>query len=248
MKRPFGWWVMPNEPLRLAMASAGMGAVDLAAAVGVDPKTVERWLTQGRVPHPRHRSLAARALAQTEDVLWPTLRTALKTGRDREIVEVFPHRSELPRATWRELFEGAGRRIWCVGYTSYFLWTEVPALRDLLGDKLASGVDVRFLLGDPDSPVTAERERIEQAALTVSTRIGISRAELDRLPGVQVRSSDRHIAVSVWVFDDDMVVSTHLADLLGHDSPTLHVRRRAEAGVFDRYLSHVEYLWDQSLR
>ena len=37
------------------MAQAGLSQVRLAAAVGVDPKTVERWVAQGRTPHPRHR-------------------------------------------------------------------------------------------------------------------------------------------------------------------------------------------------
>lgn len=84
--------------------------------------------------------------------------------------------------------------------------------------------------------------------LTVSTRIRVSLDELTKLhqeaPQVQARFSDRHISMSVWIFDDDMLVSTHLADLLGHDSPTLHLRRRGADGMYDRYASHVAYLWE----
>lgn len=42
-----------NHHLRHALADARLQAVDLAAHLAVDPKTVERWL-KGRVPYPRH--------------------------------------------------------------------------------------------------------------------------------------------------------------------------------------------------
>ena len=32
-------------------------------------------------------------------------------------------------------------------------------------------------------------------------------------------------------------------DLLGHDSPTLHVRRRGDDGLYARYRAHAEHLW-----
>ena len=55
---------MPNEALRKAMTGAMLTERDLADRVGVDVKTVSRWLAQdGRVPHPRHRYAAADALA-----------------------------------------------------------------------------------------------------------------------------------------------------------------------------------------
>lgn len=231
---------MVNESLRAAMRSASMTADDLAVMVGVDAKTCQRWVSAGRTPHARHRRLAAAALGKDEVMLWPSVKTIFKTGAEREVLGAYPHRSELPRAIWRDLIEGAQRRVWCGGYTSYFLWTEVPNLVATLADK----PDVRFVLGDPDSPVTTERERVEAAALTVTTRINMSRAELAKLPGAQVRYSDRHISLSVWIFDDDMIVCTHLSDLLGHDSPTLHIRRRADRGLFDRYAGHFGYLWD----
>ncbi|GAA0397737.1 hypothetical protein GCM10009530_56760 [Microbispora corallina] len=43
-----------SETLRQALATARLQAVDVAAALGVDPKTVDRWL-KGRTPYPRHR-------------------------------------------------------------------------------------------------------------------------------------------------------------------------------------------------
>jgi hypothetical protein len=223
---------------------------DLAAAVEVDPKTVERWLAdQGRTPHPRHRWRTADVLGVEEGMLWPNvLRSALKTGHDREVVTVYPYRSAVPKTLWRDLISKAHQRLDFAGYTNYFLWLEHASLRAALGRKTEAGATIRWLIGDPDSEVTAERERIEAVPLTVSTRIKVSLDELGKLhqdaPQVQARFSDRHISLSVWIFDDDMLVCTHLADLLGHDSPTLHLRRRGTDGLFDRYASHLEYLWN----
>lgn len=240
---------MANDLLRQAMATARMTVRDLAAAVEVDEKTVGRWVTAARVPHPRHRWAAAEVLGVGEDVLWPeAARSAIKVGADREIVAVYPYRSGVPKSLWRDLVTGAETKIVFAGYTNYFLWLEIPNLRAALARKSAKGVQVRVIVGDPDSEITRERERVEAAALTVSTRIAVTLDEVSKLralaPEVEARFSDRHIASSVFVFDDQMIVSYHLADLLGHDSPTFHVRRRGDDGLYDRFSRHVAWLWD----
>jgi len=241
---------MSNQALREALAGARMTEEGLAAAVGVDTKTVQRWVaSEGRVPHQRHRASAAAALEVDEDVLWPqAVRTAIKTGADREIVAVYPYRSAVPKALWRDLVTRAGRRLVFAGYTNYFLWLDMNNFRTVLRRRLDQGVDVRFLIGDPDSEVTRERERIEAVPLTVSTRIRVTLDEVGKLrgdPAVKARFSDRHIAMSVFLFDDDAMVCTHIADRLGHDSPTIHLRRRGDDGMFDRYAAHVEHLWTE---
>ncbi|WFE42514.1 helix-turn-helix transcriptional regulator [Micromonospora sp. WMMD998] len=60
-----------NQALRAALADAGQTVEGLAEQVGVDPKTVARWVTPGRVPHPRHRSAAATALGREVGDIWP---------------------------------------------------------------------------------------------------------------------------------------------------------------------------------
>jgi len=237
-----------NDSLRQAMANARLTEKDLAERCGVDVKTVSRWLAdEGRVPHPRHRWAAADASGVDESVLWPeAIRNKVKTGPDREVVAVYPYRSACPKSVWRGLITSAKKNITLAGYTNYFLWLEHPNLATVLKRKAEQGCRVRFLIGDPDSEVTRRREEIESVPLTVSTRIKITLAELERIkdvPGVEARFGDEHIAMSVFQFDDEMLVTPHLSKLVGHDSPMLHVKRCQDDGLYDRFAYHVNELW-----
>ncbi|WP_187280911.1 helix-turn-helix transcriptional regulator, partial [Microbispora sp. CSR-4] len=42
---------MANERLRAALLERGVSIAELATAIQVDPKTVERWITKGRAPY-----------------------------------------------------------------------------------------------------------------------------------------------------------------------------------------------------
>jgi hypothetical protein len=158
-------------------------------------------------------------------VLWPdAVRHAIKTGPDREIVAVYPFRSACPKSVWRQLIASSTRELTFAGYTNYFLWLEQPNLRTVLRRKADGGCRVRFLVGDPNSEITRHREEVEDVPLTVGTRIRITLDELGKLrdvPNIATRLGDEHIAMSVFVFDHEMLVTPHLANLVGHDSPTL---------------------------
>ncbi|MEU5933735.1 helix-turn-helix transcriptional regulator [Micromonospora sp. NPDC047187] len=60
-----------NDALRVALSDTGHTTESLAETVGVDPKTVGRWLTEDRIPHPRHRLAAAEALHKDVSDIWP---------------------------------------------------------------------------------------------------------------------------------------------------------------------------------
>ncbi|MGW0942511.1 DUF5919 domain-containing protein [Streptomyces sp. NPDC002623] len=239
------------------MDSAGLSPRQLALRVGVSGKTVERWVNDDElIPHARNREDASRALGVEADMLWPkAVRDRLKTGGDREIVQTYPYRSACPSTVWSELISEASADLLFAGYTNYFLWTQVPAFPSVLRRKARSGCKVRFLLGDPAGEVTRQRERIEDVALTVSTRIRMSLEELVRLrdvEGIEARYSApedamNHVSLSVFRMDDQALVTPHLARLVGHDSPLMHVRRRAESGMFDRFAEHAEELWGRGV-
>ena len=59
-----------NEPLRRALLRARLREDDVAARLGVDPKTVRRWLN-GRVPYPHNRAAIAELVGADEAELWP---------------------------------------------------------------------------------------------------------------------------------------------------------------------------------
>lgn len=231
--------------LQRAIESAGLSRSRLARRVGVSVKTVDRWVKDpSRVPHPQTRDEVATALGVDANVLWPKIR-GLTAGPDREIVATYPYRNACPTALWERLLDDAKRQVVYAGYTNYFIWQEQPRMPERLAAKAASGCAVRFLVGDPESEVTRQREAIEAVPLTVSTRIRITLDALSRIEdgAVEARLSDGHIALSVFRFDDEMLVTPHLANLLGHDSPLLHLRRRGAGGLFDRFAEHVEALW-----
>lgn len=185
-------------------------------------------------------------------MLWPkAVQERVKTGADRELIHSYPYRSACPSTVWAELVAAAGSDLFLAGYTNYFFWTQVPHFADTIRRKAESGCRVRFLVGDPDGEVTRQREAIEDVALSVSTRIRTTFEHLDRLgplEGLETRVSAHldavnHVSLSVFRFDDNALVTPHLARLVGHDSPLLHLRRQGDGGMFDRFAEHSEELW-----
>jgi hypothetical protein len=63
----------PNLRLRTLLDSYEHSRAWFAGELGVDPKTVERWITTGRNPYPRLAHKAARLLGAQVCDLWPTL-------------------------------------------------------------------------------------------------------------------------------------------------------------------------------
>jgi transcriptional regulator with XRE-family HTH domain len=239
------------------MDAAGMSPRQLAVRTGVTIKTVERWLADAELtPHARNRDDACRALGVDEEMLWPkVVKDRIKSGGDLEITQTYPYRSAAPSALWADLTESSTQDILLAGYTGYFLWSQVPRFSEVLTHKARSGCRVRFLIGDPEGEVTRQREVIEGTALSVSTRIHITLEHLARLApvqGIEARHSApedavNHVSLSVFRFDDDALVTPHLARLVGHDSPLLHLRRRGEGGMFDRFAEHAEELWGRGV-
>ncbi|MFE2159628.1 XRE family transcriptional regulator [Streptomyces lydicus] len=239
------------------MSNAGLTPRKLATRVGVTSKTVERWLADADlIPHASNREDACRALGVDEEMLWPqAVKDRIKTGHDRELVHSYPYRSACPSTVWAELVEGATEELFLAGYTNYFFWTQVPRFSEAVRRKAESGCRVRFLLGDPGGEITRQREAIEDVALSVSTRIRISVEHLDRIgavPGLEVRYSCaddavNHVSLSVFRFDQEALVTPHLARLVGHDSPLLHLRRQGAGGMFDRFAEHSEELWSRAV-
>ncbi|MGW3950703.1 XRE family transcriptional regulator [Streptomyces sp. NPDC004752] len=179
------------------------------------------------------------------------MKDRVKTGGDLEIVRTYPYRSACPSTVWGELVASTKEDLFFAGYTNYFLFIDQPNFVVTLRSKLESGCRIRFLLGDPESDITRQREAVEDVTLSVSTRIRITLENLRKLDGaegLEVRYSapedaTNHVSLSVFRFDAQALLTPHLARLVGHDSPLLHLRRRDEGGLFDRFTEHAEELW-----
>ena len=74
---------MANERLRSCITGARLTIAEVAAQVGVDPKTVERRIVLGRVPHRSHRWATASLLGTDEAYLWPELADETHAGGQR---------------------------------------------------------------------------------------------------------------------------------------------------------------------
>lgn len=190
-------------------------------------------------------------------MIWPkAVKDRIKTGGDREIIRSYPYRSACPSTVWGELIADTTDDLFFAGYTNYFLWLDQPAFVETLRKKLDSDCSVRFLLGDPNGEVTRNRETIENVALSVSTRIRITLEHLGKL-GAHERLEARfsapddavnHVSLSVFRFDSTALVTPHLARLVGHDSPLLHLRKHENGGMFDRFAEHAEELWTRGVQ
>jgi hypothetical protein len=83
-----------NAALRDAIMASGLELSQIARKVGVDPKSVQRWITRGVVPHPRHRWEASRILGKQETELWPEVSyvgnvpVAVKRGPDTIVLNL----------------------------------------------------------------------------------------------------------------------------------------------------------------
>ena len=92
---------MSNERLRAAITSAGLNLQSFSEQVGVDPKTVERWITKDRVPHRAHRMNAAGILGKSDGFLWPSTESdrISRSATEAELVRLYPSRGAIDART-----------------------------------------------------------------------------------------------------------------------------------------------------
>jgi transcriptional regulator with XRE-family HTH domain len=237
-----------NERLRTAMLRAGVDAVDLAEAVGVDPKTVDRWM-RGRVPHHRSRVLVAHHLREQEETLWPTVRPDQSPGSEvtAEVLGAWAHRADIPTELWLALLDGARERIDLLGYAYPFLFEMAPRITAGLVNKCVEGVRIRVAIADPDCVHVTERDSLEQLNGTLPGRIRLALnwlADLSTTSGATIGLHQVHLYNSVFRFDNQMIVTPHMFRVHGYQHPALHLRRLSPYGLFESYAEQFQQIWD----
>lgn len=200
----------------------------------MDPKTVERWISSGRVPHQRHRRATCQVLGADETFLWPEL---LDDDRARatskaELLNFYPHRGAIPPNLWVDLIDKAEKNVDILVYAGLFLADAHPDLPGRLATKVEEGVEVRLLFGDPKSDAVAARGREEGIGDALAARIELSLRYFEPVAScIQLHASTLYN--SIYRFDDQMLVNTHVAGAPAAQNPVLHVQRLPGGRVFE---------------
>ncbi|MDI2128756.1 XRE family transcriptional regulator [Yinghuangia seranimata] len=240
---------MANERLRNALVAKGIGVSDLAQHVEVDPKTVERWITKERVPHRAHRMKTCSFLGADEVYLWPSVEDNPQTlsASQTELVKLYPHRGAVPAPLWSALIDGAQDSIDLLAFAGLFLSDTRPDLADVLAAKGSSGTQVRILLGDPDSPAVRARGDEEGIGDDLAARVRLALKYLRPAmgaPGVTVKLHGTVLYNSIYRFDRDALVNTHVYGAPAGQNPMLHLRQVPGGRVFGHYMKSFDQVWD----
>lgn len=230
-----------GEPLRRALIGARLRDIDVAKSLGVDPKTVQRWLG-GRVPHARHRWGVADLLSVHEYDLWPHL--AELPSIDAEVYATYPHRGSVPRQVWHRLFESAEHEIGILVYSGLFIAEDAELMR-LLASKARSGTTVRIIVGDPDSPHVDQRGQDEgiHDAMAAKIRNAILLYRPLLAAGASIGLHSTVLYNSLYVGDGEMLINQHIHGIAAAYAPVLHLSRRVEDGIFSTYINSFERVW-----
>jgi transcriptional regulator with XRE-family HTH domain len=241
---------MPNERLRALLLERRETPGTLAEAVQVDAKTVERWITKGRVPYRSHRYAVAAFFGVDESYIWPDAldRDQVAAVSESEIVAIYPHRWAVPRDTWGHLFGHAEREIGVLIYSGMFLAEDIGIQR-LLAERARAGVRVRILLGDPDSPNVSERGRTEGIdegmAAKARNAIVLFRPLLAEA-NAEIRLHDTVLYNSIFRADDQLLVNTHIFGTMANNAPVFHLRKIPGGEMANTYLDSFERVWERA--
>jgi transcriptional regulator with XRE-family HTH domain len=235
-----------NQRLADAISASGRRLHDLADEVGVDPKTVERWVSSGRLPRETYRRRVAHALAVPEPVLWP--QADGPAHGIAEFASVYATRHELSPATVGSMLDGATERIDVLAYAALWLWDTVPRFQERLIEKVRQGVGVRMCLGDPDSDAVRRRGEEEGIGAGMAGRCRIcieyARSLLELDPDA-VRTAGATLYSSIFRFDDDLLVNIHLFGNAATDSPVVHLRV-GRGSIAENVMRSFERVWNQA--
>ncbi|MFD3928057.1 XRE family transcriptional regulator [Streptomyces sp. NPDC058614] len=227
-----------------------MSVQGLADAIEVNAKTVERWITQGKVPYRRHQYATASVLKVDVTTLWEDGR-AVDTATDlskAEIVAVYPHRHTVPPGLWRDIYARAERQLDVLVYSGLFL-SEDPLFHDLLKAKVARGTQARILLGDPDCAAVRQRG-IDEGHRIMDGKIRNALLNYRPLvrshPDIGFRLHDATLYNSIYRSDDEMLVNPHVYGIGAYLAPVFHLRRLPGGGLFDTYANSIEHTWENA--
>jgi hypothetical protein len=229
------------------MLRTGTTTDDLALCCGVDVKTVERWLSLGRVPHRANRWDAARRLGAEESWLWPQVVTPRRDGAAQsELVGLYPDRASVPRGTWARLIAEARQDIAVLVMSGTFYQQTQPKIARLLTDAAGREARVRLCFGDPSGDAVAIRDREEGLSGTLAAKIRSALTyyrEIAASGVIEMRLHACTLYASLFRYDDEIIVNPHAFGEPSSANPALHLRRLDGGQVAAHYMESFERVW-----
>ncbi|MCC3775356.1 helix-turn-helix domain-containing protein [Streptomyces sp. UNOB3_S3] len=239
---------MANERLRSAIVARGMTVDQVAERIGVDPKTVDRWINNdARKPYRRSQYALANLLGREISYLWPEERTAsdVREAGQAELIRLYPHRAVVPKELWPALYAKANRSFDVLVYSGFWL-SEDPTFFRVVREKSADGVPVRFMLGDPESHAVAQRGDDEGIGAGMAGKVRnalVNYTPLFGLPKVEFRLHDTTLYNSLYRADDELLANGHIYGVGAYLAPVLHLTRVPGGELFDSYAESIERVW-----
>ena len=65
-------------------------------------------------------------------------------------------------------------------------------------------------------------------------------------PGISIKLHATTLYNSIFWFDDDMLVNTHVYGVPAHFAPVLHLRHLSSGTLFQTYARSFDRVWDQT--
>ncbi|MCP3800251.1 DUF5919 domain-containing protein [Allokutzneria sp. A3M-2-11 16] len=133
------------------------------------------------------------------------------------------------------------------GYAGMFL-LDNPGLLKTLRRKADEGVKIRIALGDPASREVARRgeeEGIGKGTLPAKVRNALAFFKpLADGSVAEIRCHKTTLYNSIYRFDDEMLVNTHVHGFVAAHAPVLHLRRLSGGDLFETYAESFQGIWD----
>ena len=238
---------MRNQRLAEAIRHSGHSVDEVSEQLGVDPKTVHRWIANGRSPHARSRTRLASLLGVPSAMLWPDVPGTV--DGIAEVVGVYSSRAQISPLTVASLLAGAHDQIDVLAFSALWLWESVQGFSQILNNKMSEGVRLRICLGDPNSDAVRLRGEEEGIGSSFAGRCEIAIKYATSFgPGAAgvVRVSGGTLYASIFRFDSELLLNTHLWGNAAADSPLVHLRREGDRGIFDNAIGSFERVWSEA--
>ncbi len=124
-----------------------------------------------------------------------------------------------------------------------------PDLPGLLQRKASEGVQVRLVYGDPDSDAVALRGSEEGIGDGLAARVRLSLSYIEPAldaPNLRMRLHDTTLYNSIYRYDDEMLVNTHIYGVGAGHAPVMHLRRTPSGRLFEQYMASFERVWQDA--